>query len=261
MVARVSPAMQERLLQFVIAVAEGRGDEAATIAIKVGTLKPEFDENTFRRRVADLVAENLSTRINEIQVGKVVLLITRVAAECAIRVPPELSLLAKTLLNLDQVGRTLDPAFDPNASIRNYAAQLTQQRVRKSLSPGNLLDTVIETRELLHRLPSRFNAILEHIAANELQLKVDAIDEKLLIEGFQKIANRITLGLILASMIVAAALLMRVDTDFRLFGYPGLAMICFLMAATGAIALAVNIVFHDERRTKEEAQRRQSRLN
>jgi ubiquinone biosynthesis protein len=261
MVARVAPTMQERLLQFVIAVAEGRGDEAATIAIKVGEARPEFDEARFRRRVTDIVGQNASSRLEDIQVGKVVMLVTRVAAECSIRVPAELSLLAKTLLNLDQVGRVLDPHFDPNAAIRRYAAQLTQQRVRKSLSPGNLLDTVIETRELLQRLPSRVNAILEHVAANDLQLKVDAIDEKLLIEGFQKIANRITLGLVLASMIVAAALLMRVETSFRIFGYPGLAMVCFLSAVGGGIALAVNIVFHDERRTKAEAEKRLTRMN
>src|SRR5262249_34835150 len=40
-------------------------------------------------------------------------------------------------------------------------------------------------------------------------------------------------GLVLAALIVGAALLMRVPTNFQLFGYPGLAMICFLAAAAG----------------------------
>ena len=47
-------------------------------------------------------------------------------------------MLGKTLLNLDQVGRTLDPDFDPNAAIRRNAAELMRRAVRKSLSPGNL---------------------------------------------------------------------------------------------------------------------------
>ena len=52
-------------------------------------------------------------------------------------------------------------------------------------------------------------------------------------EGFQKVANRITVGLILAALIVGAALLMRVETTFRILGYPGLAILCFLAAAGG----------------------------
>ena len=91
---------------------------------------------------------------------------------------------------------------------------------------------------------------LDAVANNELQLKVDAIDEKLLMEGLQKIANRITLGLVLAALIVGAALMMRVETSFKLFGYPGLAIIFFLIAAGGAIVLSYNILFHDEKAHK-----------
>jgi ubiquinone biosynthesis protein len=74
---------------------------------------------------------------------------------------------------------------------------------------------------------------------------VDAIDEDLLIEGLQKIANRITMGLILAALIVGAALLMQVQTHFRILGYPGLAILCFLAAAAGGLALVVSIVRSD----------------
>ena len=65
-------------------------------------------------------------------------------------------------------------------------------------------------------------------------------------EGFQKVANRIAVGLILAALIVGAALLMRVETSFRIWGYPGLAIIFFLAAAGGGIALLVNILFYDK---------------
>lgn len=76
-------------------------------------------------------------------------------------------------------------------------------------------------------------------------MKVDAIDEALLMEGFQKVANRITLGLLLAALIVGAALLMQVETSFRILGYPGLAIVSFLLAAAGGVALILAIVFWD----------------
>ena len=63
--------------------------------------------------------------------------------------------------------------------------------------------------------------------------------------GLQKVANRITLGLLLASLIVGAALLMRVETSFRILGYPAFAMIFFMVAATGAMWLAISIIRSD----------------
>jgi len=38
------------------------------------------------------------------------------------------------------------------------------------------------------------NKIIDAIANNELKVSVDAIDEKTLVVGFQKVANRITVG-------------------------------------------------------------------
>ncbi len=70
--------------------------------------------------------------------------------------------------------------------------------------------------------------------------------------GFQKIANRITVGLILASMIIGAALIMQVNTSFTIFGYPALAMLFFLIAAIGGLALAFRIMFVDEHPVKKE---------
>jgi len=92
------------------------------------------------------------------------------------------------------VGRALDPTFDPNASIRRNAADLTRLRLRKSLSPANLLSALMEVKGFAERLPGRINNILDTVASNGLEVKVDAIDEKLLIEGIQKIANRITVA-------------------------------------------------------------------
>ncbi len=180
------------------------------------------------------------------QVGRLVLEVTQTSAENGIRVPSELTMLGKTLLNLDQVGRALEPEFDPNASIRRNAAEILQQRLVKSISPANLFSGVLELKDLIQRLPARLNKIIDAISNNELKVTVDAIDEQTLVEGFQKVANRITVGLILAALIVGAALLMRVDTTFRIWGYPGLAILFFLVAAGGGIALLINILFYDK---------------
>src|SRR4029079_10570905 len=87
--------------------------------------------------------------------------------------------------------------------------------------------------------------VLDGLANNELSFRVHAIDEHAVIEGLQKIANRIALGGGLAALLVGAALLMQVPTTFRILGYPGLAMLFFLAAAAGGFALIASIVTTD----------------
>jgi predicted unusual protein kinase regulating ubiquinone biosynthesis (AarF/ABC1/UbiB family) len=247
MVARVSASLQANLLQLLLSISEGRGEEAASIAIKIGETRDGFDEPEFRRQVATLVVENRDAKVEQIQVGKVVLAITRIAGDNGVRIPSEMTMLGKALLNLDAIGRTLDPTFDPNAAVRRRAAELTQKRMRQSVSGASLMGTLLETKDFMERLPGRANKILEAIANNELSVKVDAIDEKLLLQGFEKVANRITVGLILAALIVGAAMLMRVETSFRLLGYPGLAILFFLAAAGGGLWLTFQILLADHR--------------
>jgi ubiquinone biosynthesis protein len=251
MVARITPPLQEKLLQLLLAVAEGRSEEAASFAIRIGERAEGFDEPEFRRRVADIVAQQQGRTAEQLEIGKVMLEVTRVSGECAIRVPPELTMLGKTLLNLDQVGWTLDPDFDPNAAIRRNAVEIMQQRMAKSVSPASIFSSLMDMKDFLETMPRRINKILDRVANNDIQVKVDAIDERRLMEGLQKIANRITMGLVLAALIVGAAMLMSVPTDFRILGYPGLAMIFFLLATGGALILMINILFYDEKAKKK----------
>jgi len=246
MVGRIMPGLQEQLLQLLLAISEGRGDDAAGIAIKIGDRKEDFAEKEFTHAIAEIVAKQQGATVDQMQVGRLVLEVTQASAENGIRVPAELTMLGKTLLNLDQVGRAIEPNFDPNASIRRNAAQIMQQRLIKSLSPGNLFSGVLELKDLVQRLPARINKIIDAIANNEMKISVDAIDEKTLVVGFQKVANRITVGLIIAALIVGAAMLMRVETTFRIWGYPGLAILLFLAAAGGGVVLLINILFYDK---------------
>jgi ubiquinone biosynthesis protein len=245
MVTRLLPGFQDNLLRLLMAISEGRGEEAAEISIRMGEPKPGFDKAEFSRRVGELVAEHSDASLSRLNSGQVVLEITRISADCWFRLPTEFTMVAKALLNLDRVVFTLDPDFEPTAVIRQRATEILQRNLMKSLTPANLINEVVELKEFAEKLPSRINKILDTVGNNELKVNVDAIDEKMIVEGFQKVANRITLGLILAALIVGAAMLMRVETSFRIMGYPGMPMIFFLLAAVAGLGLAISIVSTD----------------
>ncbi len=255
MVAHISGNFRGNLLRLLLAISEGRGDEATDVSIKMGEPKPNFDKRDFEHRTSRLVAQQGDAALEQIHAGKVVLEIQRNAAECWFRLPPEFTMIAKAMMNLDRVVYVLDPTFDPNAVIRQEATNIMVRQVVQSVEPGAILARAIEVKEFAERLPTRVNKILDAIGNNELKIGVDAIDEKVVLDGLQKVANRITLGLILAALIVGAALMMRVDTAFKIWGYPGLPAIFFLLAAVAALVLVGSIIFTDEKpkkRTEDE---------
>jgi ubiquinone biosynthesis protein len=245
MVAHVGPGLQDRLLQLLIAIGDSRSEDAARTLYLIGECHEDADRKGFERAVADLVEQNKEMARQRPQVGRTVLMLLKVAADHGVRLPPELAMIGKTLLNLDRIGQTLAPHFDPNAAIRRHSADITQEQLSRDFSIGSFFSSIVELKNFVTHLPGRVNRILDRLADNEFKVKVDAIDETTLMDGMQKVANRVATGLILAALIVGAALMMRVETSFQLFGYPGLAIILFLVAAAGGVALVGTILLND----------------
>ncbi|HYC37861.1 MAG TPA: AarF/UbiB family protein [Usitatibacter sp.] len=247
MVGRTTPGLQEQLLRVLIAVSEGKAETATEVIARMSETGPDFNRVEFDRKVGQIISEQHGLNIQQINVGRTLLAVTGTAADHSVYVPSQLTLLAKTLLQLDQVGKTLDPEFDPNAAIRRHSTAIMSDRMQKQSTTGSVMASVLEMKDFVAGLPARLNRIMDAVGNRELEVKVHAMEAGLMMEGLQKVANRITSGLILAALIIGAALLMRVETSFRVLGYPGLAILCFLAAATGGVWLLANIFIQDKR--------------
>jgi predicted unusual protein kinase regulating ubiquinone biosynthesis (AarF/ABC1/UbiB family) len=252
MVTRLLPGFRDNVLRLLLAISEGRGEEAADVTIRMGEPKARFDRADFTKRIAELVAENGDANLSRLNSGQVVIEITRISADCWFRLPSEFTMVAKTLLNLDRSVFSLDPNFEPTAIIRQRAMEILQRNLMQSIAPANLIGGVVELKEFVEKLPGRVNKILDTVGNNEFKVDVNAIDEKIVLEGLQKVANRVALGLVLAALIVGAAMLMRVETSFKILGYPGFAMIFFLLAAIAGLALVFTIVMTDVKARKKD---------
>jgi len=248
MVGLIPPGMRDGLFRLLMAIGEGQGDEAAERALALGEKQTEdFDETGFRSRVSAIVGDLAQSRLADVQLGRVVIAVARAAGEAGVRIPTELTMLGKTLWSLDEIGKTLDPTFDPAASIRGQAADLLRRRMAEKLSPGHIAAALVDAKEFVEEMPKRLNRILDLVSRNALRVKIDAIDENALITGLQKIANRIAMGVVLAALIVGAAIVMQIPTRIRILGYPALAMVLFGAAAIGGIALIGSILMTDRK--------------
>jgi predicted unusual protein kinase regulating ubiquinone biosynthesis (AarF/ABC1/UbiB family) len=248
MVARLTPKTRDLLLRLLVSISDGDGASAATAAKGLGDRREDrsFEEDTFVSRVCALVAEQHGATLDDLSPGAVVSEISRIAAETGLRPLPELTMLGKALLNLDEVARTLDPTFRPADAIRTDAAGVLRRRMLPT--PGRVLTAALEAKDFAEHLPRRVNQVMDALAEGELTLNVSGIDEAELLRGIHRLANRITTGLVLAALIIGAAMMMRIDTPPRLFGYPALAIVSFLLAGGGGFALLLSIVWGDRRR-------------
>ena len=247
MVGRVNERVRDQLVHLLAGISQGDGQQVAEAALRLGQVeKPDIDRNEFTNSIETILGESKDSKLVDLQIGGVVLLIMQACAAAGIRIPAEISLLGKTLMNLDRLGITLSPQFDPRAAIRKNLESLSSSRLKDSFSLAGIMGSLAETKDFLTKLPRRVNEITELVATNKLRVKVDSIDEHKLMLGFQKIANRITTGLLLSAFIVGSSMLARVETSFKIFGYPGLAMVFFIIAATGAIWLMLQIFVKDE---------------
>ena len=246
MVAKFSNEMQEIILKLMIGLSNYDGSRVADILLSISEYDEKKDVSNFKKDVIRKIQENENARAKDLQTGRVLIKMNQMAAKEGIHIPVELNILGKILLNLDQIVAYLAPKYDVQKTVKDYVQLLMQQRMKENLKPENLMEVFLEMKELTENLPYRLNKFSELLADNRLRIKVDAIDEQRFTGAFQKVANRITAGLIIAALIIGAAMLVRVPSSWTIAGYPGFAFILFVIAAIIGLYLLYEILLKDE---------------
>ncbi len=241
MVARIGPEMRQQLMKLLIAITEGRGRESADHAIAMSRPLAEFDENGFVMRIERLVTQHMDNEMRDVNVGRLLLEVLRASGETGLQPPSSLAMLGKALLSLDEISKLLAPDVAPREIIRSQTGRILQRQVASSFSPGSLMGAALDLQDLARSLPPRLNTLSDKLADDRFTLRIKALDEPHVLTNAHRMINRLSLAIVLAALIVGAAMLMQIDTEFRFFGYPAFAMILFLAAVGCGFALVVSI--------------------
>lgn len=248
MVAHVTPTLRDRLLKLLAAAVESRGEAVADECLAISTRLESFEDTRFVREIGQVVARYAARggQRGGGGEGELVLQVVEIATRCGVRTPPELSVLGRALLNLESVCQLLDPAFQPKPVVEAHLQGLLAQRMSQGFSLQALGADLLELQRLARDAPAKLGHVLSLLAENRLQLKLTGLEESRLLENLQKIANRITAGLVTAALIVASAMLADSDRP-RLFGM-ALAEVLFVVAAGLGIVLVLGALWSDRRR-------------
>ncbi|MFA5670665.1 MAG: AarF/UbiB family protein [Balneolaceae bacterium] len=246
MVAKFSNEMQETILKLMLALSNYDSSRVTDLLLSISDYEDKnVDLSLFRKNIARKVQESENQKAKDLKTGRTLIEINQLAAKDAIHIPVELNMLGKILLNLDQIVAQLTPEYDLQQTVQQYVQELMQKRMKEDLKPGNFMELFLEMKDLTENLPFRLNKFSENLADNKIRIKVDAIDEDRFTDAFQKVANRITAGVIIAALIMGAALLMQIESSWTIGGYPAFALSLFVLAAIIGLYLLYDILFRD----------------
>jgi len=239
MTAHLTGTMRDHVVRLLLAMAENNGDAAAQTLIEIGEAPEEFNRAEYIRDVSALIAKNTNQTVEETPAGVVLYEMISIAFREGLKLPAELTLLAKALFNLDAVTRALDPNFNPSRSIREYTAEIANKKAQREMSPRRLFQIAAETSDLIRALPHRIDVITQKLVANDFAVRVEAPQLGSLLLGLEKVANRIFTGLVLGGLLVASGLLMAYQRR--------LGMIGFVIAGVLGLWMIVTILIQDRR--------------
>jgi predicted unusual protein kinase regulating ubiquinone biosynthesis (AarF/ABC1/UbiB family) len=245
MTSHLTRQMRDSVVRLLLSMADNRGDEAAQVLVDIGDPTENFDRAGYVRQIAALIAQHADQTVADTPAGLILYEMISIGYRSGLRLPSELTLLAKALFNLDAVTRALDASFNPSETIREYAGEIANERARQDLSPRRMFEIASSTSDLLQALPRRLDTITERMSRNDFAFRIDAPQLPDLLEGMQKIANRVLVGLIIAGLLIASGQMLQY---WRTLGLVGI-----ILAAGIGLYILITILVTD-RKTRDRQQ-------
>jgi len=204
MVGRLTPSFQDRLGALLVAVANRDVEVVAEICFSLGLMSDEANEAAFKLGVMELLDKYYGMPLKRIDPRRVFGDVTALAREARVFLPQDFVLLAKSLVQVISIARVLEPDFDAAALLRPRA----QAMLRRRLSPSQIAKSVglslWSIATLLQALPRSFLRILRRAENGRLEFTMRHTGYEEFARELDRAANRLTVGLILASLVVGS---------------------------------------------------------
>ncbi|HEY3052732.1 MAG TPA: AarF/UbiB family protein [Thermoanaerobaculia bacterium] len=219
MTSRISREFQDEIIKLLMAISSNRGAEVADSCVRLSQAQERFDAVRFTHEISTIIAAVHDANPSDINTGQIIFNVISIANNNDLKVPPELAMLAKTLLHLDAITKRLDPHYDPQRVTRDYAEQLMTQKLAQKFNPRNFYPALLDLNQLVLDLPHRAREIIDLTAVGKLTFGLKLTQAEEFLAGIHKVANRITVGVIVAAIVVASALMIRTQPALAMFGY------------------------------------------
>jgi predicted unusual protein kinase regulating ubiquinone biosynthesis (AarF/ABC1/UbiB family) len=202
MVGRLDAGQKDNIILLLLAFAERLGQRVADTFLDMVEVPRGLDRRAFTQDIAALVSHYHDMSGGRMALGTALLDITKVAQAHRTPVPTAMTLIGKTMLNLDGALRVLSPELDPVQLIRDYMLDVMQQRVMDQLSPGRVFAWVLDMKHLVENSPRRADLIMDKLANDHFGIRVDVDRMDDAMRQLNRAAGRLSFGMIAGSIII-----------------------------------------------------------
>jgi len=221
----VAPYVQDRIVDFYVAVANQDIDGILDTLVAMGTLSPDADRETMGEIMELAIEDARGQDIEQYRVNRILSQVEDTIYEFPFRLPRDLALVMRVATVVEGVCVTLDEGFDFIAVATDYLTEqgYREESVRQILEEGG--DRLREVARASVDIPPKLDSVLNRADRGNLTVRAELRDPE---DMLDRLAWRLIYGVVLGASIVAAALL-----------YPDaqLAAAVPLVVATGTLLL------------------------
>jgi ubiquinone biosynthesis protein len=202
MVGRFDAGQKDKMILFLLAFSERLGERVAETYLEMIEQPDDLDQHGFTQDICSLVSRYHDMSGGKLGLGSALLDLTRLAYANRVPVPTSMTLLGKTMLNLDGAIGVLSPELDPVELIRNYMLEVMMKRVGDQLSPGRVFAWVLDMKHLFENAPRRTDTILGKLADDRLTMRLDVEHLRETTESLNRAATRLAVGVLAGSLLI-----------------------------------------------------------
>lgn len=187
-VGRLSRRVQDSIISMFIAIMD---EDYETLAVEYVTLcspDGETDLLQLQKDLMDTISPYIGLVLGEVNVGKLLLQSTSIAAKHHLKVPRELMLLFKAIMTVDGLAKTLDPDFDILQLGNRLAKEVVASRYSKERVTKDLLILARDLQDTLETFPKLLKRFLRRWAQNGFAVEVSQKEASLLPDALLSLA-------------------------------------------------------------------------
>ncbi len=219
LLGRLDDDTRRTLGLLLLALAQNRADDVADLILGLSLTQLDSDEAGFVHELRRKLPRYHWRPLSGLRTGEALADLQRIALRHGIRLPTSFALVGKTLSQADSVARVLDPTLDPIELLEEDGTDAMVQEAGRRLEPNHLLALGYTQLEPLARLPRRVSRLLTRVETGTLKFGVVPSDLGELEHIVRSSANRIGAAMIISALLVASALMARVDDTISIIGF------------------------------------------
>ena len=229
MVGRITDSRRDQLIDFLEALIHK--DEAGMLnVLTLWAGDADIDEEHLAYDISEMVFGYDNLTLKDIRVGTLLSEVTGVMRDNHLSLPPDLTLLFKAIITLEGLGHQLDPDFHMVDHLTPFVQRIMEARFSPQALAKRARKGLKEMAEIVIGLPRDVARLFR--MARRGRLRVDLDLKRLDHFGLQlnQAANRLTMGVLTASLVVGSSIIMTVKGGPELFGLPLFGLLGFVVA-------------------------------